>query len=94
MIGHADKVDNGNCPTGWMNFGDACFYKSMERVEWAEAEAKCYAAGGLDSHLASCLTEAEMGFLVSKCQERTDYWIGIHDRSVEIAWSVVTVLAQ
>ncbi len=71
-------TEHGTCPEGWYAYGQKCFFKSEEKLNWWEAEEKCV-QGANGAHLASCFTEKESYFLASLVQDKTDYYVGFSD---------------
>ena len=54
-------LHTGNCPCGWVEYGDQCYYIShTDRETYALAQDHCEA---YDSNLASILSQEEQEFI-------------------------------
>ncbi|XP_071940891.1 uncharacterized protein [Antedon mediterranea] len=76
---------SGHCPSGWELIDYACYKFVNNSVSWHDARADCQATSGGD--LAIIDTEAELQNVMERTQG--DWWVGLHDQSVENDWTWV-----
>ncbi|CAH1775812.1 unnamed protein product [Owenia fusiformis] len=80
-------VVEGVCPTGWLQFGDQCYYFSDALFTWGEARSACQKRQG---DLASAGTVSTRDFLTgvvtgSRFNDR-NFWFGATDEENEGVW--------
>nr|AFI61952.1 ClrA [Mus musculus] len=70
------------CPSGWIGFGNKCFYFSEDMGNWTFSQSSCIA---LDARLALFDSLEELNFL-KRYKGASDHWIGLHRESSEHPW--------
>ncbi|XP_053769328.1 C-type lectin domain family 4 member G [Desmodus rotundus] len=73
-----EAVRRGNdsceqCPTSWLPFQGSCYFFSVERAGWEEAQRNC---SGASAHLVIIRDLEEQGFLSRNTRGR-GYWLGL-----------------
>lgn len=73
-----EGVRHGNsscleCPTSWLPFRGSCYFFSVQKATWAEAQKNCSGAG---AHLVIVGDLDEQGFLSRNTGGR-GYWLGL-----------------
>ncbi|XP_072046563.1 uncharacterized protein [Amphiura filiformis] len=75
-------IDPGNCPCGWREFGDSCYYIAhTSRLTYADAQDYCE---NKDGNLVSIISQAEQDFLAGCTENDPDtsdfgFWLGLND---------------
>ncbi|XP_053381713.1 perlucin-like protein [Mercenaria mercenaria] len=72
--------------SGWVNFGNTCYYFGYENVTFAEAYRKCQQMQG---QLVEVECEAEWVFLKTQAEKKSldEFWIALTDAFNENDWS-------
>ncbi|XP_049582416.1 uncharacterized protein [Syngnathus scovelli] len=71
------------CPKGWLDYGDKCYYFSSDTKTWREANAFCLSH---DSKLTSILDGDEKDWLRTTFRQ-AKAWLGLTDEHTEGVWS-------
>ncbi|VDI41797.1 Hypothetical predicted protein [Mytilus galloprovincialis] len=77
---------NGECPLGWIHFGESCYLFSTEHLNWYFAQGSCR---GHDARLAEVTTKAQADFLTDlalRFNRIDNYWLGGRDDVKEGIW--------
>ncbi|XP_061173289.1 C-type lectin domain family 3 member A-like [Saccostrea echinata] len=76
---------NAECPTGWKNFHNKCYFLSHTLETWIGASIICQS---FHSKLAEPKTKSEIGYLSSEVSHVSagEFWIGITDIIADNQW--------
>ncbi|XP_072046571.1 uncharacterized protein [Amphiura filiformis] len=83
------SIDPGNCPCGWREFGDSCYYIGhARRSTYADAQNYCESK---DGNLVSIISQEEQDFLDGCTGNDPDtsnfgFWLGLNDLANEGAF--------
>ncbi|XP_072042812.1 uncharacterized protein [Amphiura filiformis] len=76
------SIDPGNCPCGWREFDDFCYYIAhTNRLTYADAQVYCE---NKDGNLVSIISQEEEDFLAGCTENDPDtsdfgFWLGLND---------------
>ncbi|XP_072032037.1 adhesion G-protein coupled receptor G7-like isoform X3 [Amphiura filiformis] len=75
----ADSQETDYCEADWIPFEDYCYYVNAEnKVPFNEASNVCQSMGG---NLTSIHNDEEQAFHTEDFEDKTEVWIGLHDRT-------------
>ncbi|XP_071940974.1 macrophage mannose receptor 1-like [Antedon mediterranea] len=74
-------VNSQRCPSGWLSYGDSCYFVRTDAKNWYESRLACESDQG---DLAVIKTADVNTFLNGLIKDTgTSHWIGLHDTSTE-----------
>ena len=88
MFDFSIVLANGECPTGWIFFGDYCYHYhdvtyATSGMNWNDSRLACQRYG---ADLLTIKNQAEFQFIsgnLTAAQKRQHYWIGLTDVAKE-----------
>ena len=88
MFDSSIVLANGECPTGWIIFGDYCYHYhdvtyATSGMNWNDSRLACQRYG---ADLLTIKNQAEFQFIsgnLTAAQKRQHYWIGLTDVAKE-----------
>ncbi|XP_062596888.1 C-type lectin domain family 17, member A-like isoform X2 [Saccostrea cucullata] len=85
ILWSAPLLTCADCPTGWKNFQDKCYFLSHTLETWTGASIICQS---YHSKLAEPNTHSEIGYLSSEVSSVSagEFWVGITDIIAENQW--------
>ena len=92
----SNKITQGNCKEGWISYKNDCYFFSIDKKDWFDAEEMCQEVDTTrtDVHLASCMTTVEAFYLSNVIAETNlagNFYVGIEEMLVVFIYTHIKI---